>query len=358
METSVSFFFAPFLDPCPLPGPARMVKMPEKGLPTSMHMPPSFRHGWRILLGMLFLALTLAACSPSNESTAPSNARTPRSVPHGAATPDAAVSDLIAHLRRNALSDVARTALPAPLHARVEAGWRTGKSRWPLSELPFDDHLPGMLKGLTAEGAERKLNARFKQQLAGQTKALQDAARGLGLFGKQYLGREGQYNAQQRQHYVQLIDAMSAWAQKAPLGDPARGKESIHLMVNGATRSGLKGDDDLTRLGMEASLKALVPLYIAGKQVLGLYGLGIDATLASVRAETVKTERDKANVRVRYTLAGKDIDTVMKAVKVDGRWYLADYLEDAEASLPPPEPEPEPMPTPAPVTKPETPAGR
>ena len=65
-------------------------------------------------------------------------------------------------------------------------------------------------------------------------------------------------------------------------------------------------------------------------------------------------DEHKADVRVRYSLADKDIDTVMKAVKVDGRWYLADYLEDAEASLPPPEPE-----APAALAKePKAPAGR
>ncbi len=317
-----------------------MVKMLKKGLPTLMHMPPSIRHGWRILAGTLLGGLLLAACSPANNPGTATTPGMPAPAAHGAATPAEAVTDLIAHLRRNALADVARTALPAPLHAQVEAGWKAGKSRWPLSELPFDENLPGLLKALTAEDAERKLNARFKQQLSGQTKALQDAARGLGLFGKQYLGREGHYNAQQRQHYVQLIDALSSWAQTAPLGDPARGKESIHLLVNGAKRTGLHGDEDLTRLGMDASLKALVPLYIAGKQVFGLYGLGVDATLASVRAETVKIEGDRADVRVRYTLADTDIDTVMKAVKVNGRWYLANYLEDAEASLPAPEPAP------------------
>ena len=330
-----------------------MVKMTAKGLPTSMLMPPSIRHGWRILAGALLGAILLAACSPSSESGSSTKVGANAApVPHGAASPDEAVTDLIAHLRRNALADVTRTALPAPLYARVEAGWRAGKSRWPLSELPFDENLPGLLKALTAENAERKLDARFKQQLSGQTRALQDAARGLGLFGKQYISREGHYNAQQRQHYVQLIDALSAWAQKAPLGDPGRGKESIHLLVNGAKRTGLHSDADLTRLGMDASLKALVPLYIASKQVFGLYGLGVDATLASVRAETVKIQGDRADVRVRYTLADTDIDTLMKAVKVNGRWYLANYLEDAEASLRAAEP------APAATAEPETPAGR
>ena len=118
-----------------------------------------------------------------------------------------------------------------------------------------------------------------------------------------------------------------------PKGDPGRGREAIHLLVKGAERSGLTGDEDFNRLGMEASLKALVPLYIAFKQMLGLYGLGVDAALAGARAETVRTEGERAGVRLSYTLAGRDIETEVEAVKVDGRWYLADYLKAAEASL-------------------------
>lgn len=310
-----------------------MVKDAGKGAFDIQHMPASIRIDWRAWLGMLAAALLLIACSPSHAPDSSGDAAIAKLVPHGAATPAGAVNDLIAHLRRNALADVARTALPAPLYARVEAGWRTGQSRWPLTELPFDDNLPKFLQALSDKDAERKLNARFKQQLSGQTRALQDAARGLGQFGQQYLGREGLYNDQQRQHYVQLVQALSEWAQDAPLGDAGRGKESIHLLVNGAARSELHGANDLNQLGMDAGLTALVPLYIAVKQTLGLYGLGVDAALASVRSQTLTVKVDKADVRVRYTLADREIDTIMAVVKVDGRWYLADYLKDAEASL-------------------------
>lgn len=295
-------------------------------------MASCMQHGRQIVAATF--ALLLLACAPSTPSgnTAPAASNLP--APHGAATPDAAVTDLIADLRRNALADIPRTALPPALHARVEAGWREGRSRWPLTELPLDESIPGMLKALTQPDAERKLQARFRSQLSGQTRALQEAARGLGLWGKQYLGREGQYNAQQREHYVQLIDALSGWAAQAPLGDAERGRQAVHLLANGGARSGLKGGaDDFGQLGMEASLKALVPVYIAIKQMLGLYGLGVDATLASVRAETVETKGDEARVKVTYELDGRKIETVMQAQRVDGRWYLADYLKAAEASL-------------------------
>ena len=39
------------------------------------------------------------------------------------------------------------------------------------------------------------------------------------------------------------------------------------------------------------------------------------------------------SVAVRYRLAGSDIDAVVPAVRIDGHWYLADFIRRAEASL-------------------------
>ena len=245
----------------------------------------------------------------------------------GAASPEAAVTDLIAHLRRNDLAAIPRIALPPALHARADAEWRTGRMRWPLVELPLDDRIPGLLSALSAPNAERTLQARFHQQLSGQTKALQDAARGLGQFGQQYLRHEGDYSAQERQHYIRVLGALSAWAQRAPLGDQSRGRQAIHLLTVAAARTGLQGGADLDRLGMTASLKGLTPLYIAIKQVFGLYGLGLDETLAGLRAERTRQTGDQAWVKVSYRLAGKPVETELAAVRIEGRWYLVDYVK-------------------------------
>ena len=307
---------------------AKMRFLGLKGSIPAMQM--RLRPRWLAAWGLVAACGLLLACAPAPTGTpaaAPAEATRP-----GAATPAEAVTDLVGHLRQNELAEIARAALPPALHAEVEAAWRRGESRWPLTELPLDDSIPGMLAALTRPAAEEQLRVAYRRQLSGQTRAMQDAARGLGVFGKEYLGREGRYNAQQRQHYMQLVDRVASWAAQAPLGDPERGRQSIALLVKGAERSGVKGDDDFTRLGMEGSLKALVPLYIAFKQMLGLYGLGVDATLAGLEAETVSTEGDAAEVRVRYQLDGREIQTVIHASRVEGRWYLTDYLDAARES--------------------------
>ncbi|MDO4708706.1 MAG: hypothetical protein Q4B94_02620 [Pseudomonadota bacterium] len=292
------------------------------------------RHYWQGLALLLACGLLQAcsSCSPCavfhDEIDKPGHAAV-----HGADSPNAAVTDLIAHLRDDDLPAIARTALPAGLHAEVEAAWQDGRSRWPLTELPLDDSIPKMLAALTQANAEQTLQQSFRQQLSGQTRAMQDAARGLGVFGKEYLGREGHYNLSQRQHYTQLIDVVSSWAAGAPLGDAGRGRQSIGLLVKAATEGGISGDEDFSRLGLAASLEGLTPLYVAIKQILELYGLDVNQTLASVNVETVSEAGDEAELRVSYTLAGRPVKTVMQAVRVQGRWYLADYLQAARASL-------------------------
>ncbi|PJK12370.1 hypothetical protein CO614_04970 [Lysobacteraceae bacterium NML120232] len=290
------------------------------------------RHYWQSFA--LFLACGLMqACSPCAVFSGEKDKAEQAAAVHGADSPDAAVTDLIAHLRNDDLPAIARSALPAELYGQVEAAWKDGRSRWPLTELPLDDSIPKMLAALTQADAEKKLQQSFAEQLSGQTRALQDAARGLGVFGKEYLGREGHYNLSQRQHYTQLIDVFSSWAAGAPLGDAARGKQSIGLLVKAAEEAGISGDEDFSRLGLDASLERLTPLYVAMKQMLGLYGLDMEATLASVKVETVSETADQAELRVSYTLAGRPVKTLMQVVRVDGRWYLADYLEAARASL-------------------------
>jgi hypothetical protein len=69
------------------------------------------------------------------------------------------------------------------------------------------------------------------------------------------------------------------------------------------------------------------------KQVLATYGLDLDATLDGLQATLVQQAGDTATVRVRYLLGKQPVDTLLLVQRIDGRWYLEDYLRNAEASL-------------------------
>jgi hypothetical protein len=67
--------------------------------------------------------------------------------------------------------------------------------------------------------------------------------------------------------------------------------------------------------------------------VFASYGLDLDATFDDFDAQLVQQTGDTATVRVRYTLGGQPVDALLTVERVDGRWYLQDYLRNAEASL-------------------------
>ena len=107
-----------------------------------------------MVAGLLaMLAALLAGCRDSP----------PPELPGAASEPAGAVRQLADHLRSNDLAAFARDALPPAEHGRLAAAWSQDHSRWPLTELPLDDRLPGLLAGLAAPGSEARLRREFDE---------------------------------------------------------------------------------------------------------------------------------------------------------------------------------------------------
>ena len=258
--------------------------------------------------------------------------RTPPAEP-GGQRPTGAVLQLAERLRANDAAGFATVAVPPALHARLETAWRTGRSRWPLDELPLDDRVPGMLALLASDDARTTLQRTFDTQFKDSGAELRSAATSLGVFGVEYIRKEGVYSAAERDHYTQAVSALSRWAAQAPLADARRARGAIAVLTTAASRTGIESQDDMASLGMDESLRRLGPFLAAAKQVFASYGLDLDKTLSTLDARLVSQTGDVATVRVRYQLGAQPIDTVLTVQRIGGRWYLEDYIRNAEASL-------------------------
>ncbi len=205
-----------------------------------------------------------------------------------------------------------------------------------LSITPKGGQVPAMLAALARPGSEAHLLAIFDRQFAGAERELHNTAASLGLFGAQYIAQQDSYSEDEKQHYTQLMAAASAWGTKAPLGDRQRAKQAIGQLAGAARRTGLASEADFAKAGMAASLRKVSGFSAALKQVLVRYGLDLDAGLGTLDATLLQQTGDQARVRMRYQFAGKDIDTVVSLRRIDGRWYLEDFLRHAEEALGPP----------------------
>ena len=180
-------------------------------------------------------------------------------VPGAGSEPAEAVRVLAGRLQANDLPGFARAALPPADYVAVDAAWRAGRSRWPISELPLSTRLPGLLATLAAPGAEARLQQSFDGQLAGQGADLKSAARSLTLFGAQYLRKQPQYTAAQRAYYIAIVQALGHWGAHAPLGDRGRARAAIQRLAASARRTGLYSEADFSAAGLDGSLARLAP---------------------------------------------------------------------------------------------------
>ena len=291
-------------------------------------MPPS-RRWTRLVRAIAWMPLALLVLAVAGCGREPP----PEDLPGAASEPAGAVRLLATHLQRNDLQAFTRDALPPAERAGLAEAWSAGRSRWPLTELPLDEHLGAMLGVLAAPGSEKALRRSFERQMAGQDRALREAAGSLALFGTQYVRTQGAYSEEERAHYVQVIAALSAWSTTAPLGDRKRAGAAIERLADAARHAGLDSDAALAAAGMDGSLRRLGPFAATAKAVLADYGLDLDRSLADLRTGLVEESGDRAIVRVHYALAGTKIDTTVSLTRRDGHWYLTDYLEHAAALL-------------------------
>lgn len=288
---------------------------------------PNFLRSTLVLSCVALLStVLLASCRQPTQAPA-------AATPAPATRPAQALQLLTAHLRDNDLEAFARDAVPPALYARLDTAWHEGRTRWPLDELPFGQRLPALLKSLAAPGSEARLQRVFDRQFAHADGQIHGAATSLGLFGAQYVQNEGDYSDAERQHYTQLIAVISHWGTAAPLGDPQRAHAAIATLAAAARRSGLTSEAAFRTAGMEAGLRRMAPFAAAFKHSLRRYGLDLDADLGAMQTSLQQQTGDSARVRMRYVLAGQPIDTVVAMRRVDGRWYVADYLRHAEAAV-------------------------
>jgi hypothetical protein len=280
-------------------------------------------HRIRIHLTSAALCL-LAAVAGCERATAP--APVPGLPPPG---PVATVEQRLRELHRSDLAGYARHSVPPALYAELDRAWREDRSRWPLTELPLDDRLPGLLSALGAPDAERKLRASYRREFADAHSELRSAATTLGLLGVRHLKAEPGYSADERAHYIALVEALSDWGRQAPLGATDRANPAITRLAAAARRTGLHRAPAWQQAGMAGSLQRLGPFFGTLKQVLADYGLDFDRALDDARVELVEHKGDRARVKLRYELAERPIEVRLELQRIDGRWYLADVLTHA-----------------------------
>jgi len=306
------------------------------------------------IASLLALTVLVAACGKSEEQA--KTAAAPAAVVAPAATPDAAIMASVRAMRANDINGLLTASLPAPELAKMKADWSKNLSKDPITDEDRKKFNDQMTK-LTAPGAEDKLYAdvepqlkKFDQESAAQMPMM--IAMGQG-FVQSSIQQNKDMSDEQKKQASALVDAAGKWAQSVKFTDPTLVKGAIAVICKTARDLNLKSLDEVRALSYDQGM-IKAGIAVGGlKQLLAVYGLQVDRSLDSVKAETLSSTGDAAKVRVTYTAFDQPFVTEGDLVKVDGKWYGKEAIakwqkQQAEAAAAAANP---PVTPPAPTTK-------
>jgi hypothetical protein len=282
------------------------------------------------LAASALLALGLVGCESGEQKVAD---KAPESL-----GPAETVTASAEHLRRGDIAALIKGAVPADRYETLRSEWSRRTQEEPSSEADRKEFAETMAK-LTAADAEAVLMSELEPQLA---KAEAEMGPQLPLmvgmgrgFAVQALMESKQLDDAQKQQATAMIDALAAWVQGAKFFDREHAKAAIGHVVATARALELTSLEQVEALDFDAAMAKAGQVYLGMSKTLAVYGLDLDATLASVKAEVVEQQDDLAKVKVSYSLFNQPLSFETRMVRRDDRWFGEDALKELEKQLAP-----------------------
>ncbi len=274
----------------------------------------------RIALASAF-ALVLAGCQKEEGAA----------VVADTASPTGAVTAAVDSLKAGDLKALLASQVPPAHLEKMRADWKDDMAKNPPSDEDRKEFADNMAK-LTASDAEAKLMEELEPQLVKyETEYAAQMPLMVGM-GRQMLASSIEENkeltVEQKAQATQSVDALVKWIQTTNFGDRAKAKEAVGHICAAARELKLASIDEMRALSFDDAMDKGSVAMRGLKNVLATYGFSLDQVLATVKAEEVSREGDKAKVKVSYEMFGAPISFEAELVQIDGRWYGKQAIEE------------------------------
>ncbi|MEO6801034.1 MAG: hypothetical protein ABI178_13945 [Rhodanobacter sp.] len=273
----------------------------------------------------LSVVLLLGACHGKDDPSQP-----------GGSSPVAAVQSSIDLMKTGDFNGLWKHALPPEDYANLRADWSRHERHQGPATAEDRARFNQTMQQLTAPDAENKLNAELQPKLAAMEQQYHDQLPVLISVGaalaKSAVTQNRNLTPTQKNQVNEALDVMTPWAQKTPWFDQAKARQAIGVTVTTARKLDLKSLEQLRAMDFDAVMRKYSVGYGGLKQLLVIYGLSVDDTLASAKLSEVSSNHGHAVVKIDYTLLGKPLSTDSKLVQENGRWYSEDLLNNVRKS--------------------------
>ncbi len=275
------------------------------------------------------LGLSLVACQ--SETPQATDAETL------AADSPADVSERIAgELKDDNVLGALQAAMPPADFDEVKRRFEESRKEPPSAE-DSAEFAANMAK-LTAADAEQQLMAelepllaKYEAEMAAQLPMFVAMGRG---YAQTFLQESKEISEDEKKQATQLLDGIANWLSTVNFGDRDLARQAIAKAVATARALDLQTLEQAQALEFEPAMAKAGIVFSGIKDILAVYGLNVDAALASVDSSVVSEQGDSARVKIAYRLFDKPLEVEADMVRRDGRWYGKDTLAklDAERS--------------------------
>lgn len=291
-----------------------------------------------VLIAVVLIAVASLSACKGEDATAPT-----AKMAAASHSPASAVQAQVDALRAGQLSSAVLASIPPSLMAQARTEWQAK-----MAEPATDEDRTSfaeMMTDLTKPGAEAEIYAKLEPELVKfkETAAMQMpmyVGMGRGLLAAGIQQRED-LNADQKTQALASVDAFAKWAETAEFADTERARTVIGHVCQAARDLKLATLDEMRALSFDEAVKRGDVLFVAAKNIFATYGFKVDDVLETVKTELVNESGDSAKVKVSYAMFATPLTFETELVKLDGRWFSKESVENMKKELAKPEVAPE-----------------
>lgn len=282
--------------------------------------------------GLLFLGLT--GCGEKDADT--SRPAPAAAIERQSSDPGKVIEAIAGKLREDRLLEAVQLLVPPASLDELRAQWLARMKDEPLGDLQPAEYAEQMAR-FTAADAETALYAelepwlvKYETEMAAQMPMMVGMGQG---FLIQSINADPELDEARKKQNVEVVGAIGSWLQGLDLADRELARKGIAVAVKAARQLDLPTIDAVRALDFDQTVgKAGIALG-AVKDILALYGLDLNQTLTSVKANVASRDAGRARVVVTAALLGKSLSGEADMVEVDGRWYGKDTIEQLVQEL-------------------------
>jgi hypothetical protein len=215
--------------------------------------------------------------------------------------PATAAKDLAVAFRENDFDRLSHIAVPPDVYAKMDAKDKEESAKKAAPSPEESKQFADNLAKFTAPDAEDKLFAQVQPMLAQVGPQIpMYVAMGSGGLG-QAINSSDKLSADEKTQANAMLTAITKWATTAPLADPDKAKQAIHVVVATARDLKLTTEEAAQKLSFSEKMQK-VGIGMGGlRKALAVYGLDTDKALDSVTATKKSEDGDNAVVTVAFT---------------------------------------------------------